>query len=163
MKLDFSPNFQFQIFVTNYYPSSFCLNTPVCYYWLGTQSLNFTNFQDAGLFRLVVMIVPTASYQVYRIQQPVDYRTPDILIYLNTKKLMYMFPRAVARQDDSWCETQNWHPPPFIKNTYPPASEASGEVANLTERKNPFWQEIITQTCPICRGYQIFHTNFTST
>ena len=26
-----------------------------------------------------------------------------------------------------------------------------------------FWQEIITLTCPICRGYEICNSNFTST
>ena len=77
---------------------------------------------------------------------PLWYRPPKKLPWL------YCPPRAVARQDDARCETQNWHPPPFIKNIYPSASQASREVANLTKRRNPFWQEIITQTCPIWRG-----------
>ena len=65
---------------------------------------------------------------------------------------------------------------------YPPASEASREVANLTEIKNPrtplygassfrlfyaevkfLTQKLLPKLAPYTRGYEICPTNFTST
>ena len=53
-----------------------------------------------------------------------------------------------------------------LVQAYPPVSEASGEVANLTERKNPqtpievaifFWQSMGTQNGNFTKYYLIFH------
>ena len=62
---------------------------------------------------------------------------------------------------------------PLVRSSTP-VSEVSREVANLTERKHLHTPYMLSDnlsfclfdnylTCPIRRGYEIYHTNFTST
>ena len=85
--------------------------------------------------------------------------------YLYREKVHYHF-RKLSINSKLSCWKKEKIKVLLFKTTYPPASKASRELANLTVKKiciPPYMANAATQICTICRGYEISHTNFTST
>ena len=77
----------------------------------------------------------------------------------------WVIARAVARQDDAQCETQNWHPPPFIKCICPNMFFAQREkrASKITACSSLMWQpDVKRQTSATAWDSLKFHISTVS-